>query len=411
MVVRDPSCVRVSGPLAPFAAGYRAELARQGYSEWTAIAHLQLMEHVSWWLAERRSDSHGLTEDGVRQFLSHRRANGQIRRLSPRGLLPLLSYLRKLGVTRAAELTPSSTGDPGQRLLVEFSGFLVSERGLVESTIRYYRDTAERFLRARCPARDPGSSDGLARLTAAEINSFVLGERGRRSLGSVKNVVTALRALLRFLHLRGYISLPLAEAVPAVAGWSRPSLVRALRPADVALLLEGCDRSSAAGRPDYAVLILQARMGLRAGEVAALSVDDVDWRAGQILIRGKGHRHELLPLPVDVGDALAAYCRHARPKGGGHRGLLLQVRAPYTGLSAATVSKIVERACARAGLPPAGAHQLRHAAATALRRAGAPLLEVGQVLRHSHPATTARYGTIEVAELAEVARPWPGGAR
>lgn len=408
MLVRDPSRVRVPGPLASYAAGYRAELARQGYSEWTAIAHLQLMGHLSRWLAEHRLDAHGLTGDSVGRFLRHRRASGQARRLSPRGLTPLLAYLRKLGVTPEPEPMPPSA-DPVERLLVEFTGFLAGERGLAAGTIRYYHDTAGRFLRARCPGRDPGSG-GLVGLTAAEVNSFVLGERGRRGLGSVKNVVTALRVLLRFLHLRGYVSIPLAQAVPAVAGWTRPSLARALRPADVALLLDGCDRGTVTGRRDYAVLILLARMGLRAGEVAALTVDDVDWRAGEILIRGKGNRHELLPLPDDVGQALAAYCRHGRP-GGGHRGLLLQARAPYTGLSAATVSKTVERACVRAGLPPAGAHQLRHAAATALRQAGAPLLELGQVLRHSHPATTARYGTIEVAELAVVARPWPGDMR
>jgi integrase/recombinase XerD len=407
MLVRDPSRVRVSGPLAPYAAGYRAELAWQGYSEWTAIAHLQLMEHVSKWLAAHRLDAGGLTEASVCGFLQDRRASGQVRWLSPRGLIPLLAYLRKLGVTPQPEPSPPSAGDPVGGLLAEFAGFLASERGLAEATLRYYRDTAGRFLRwSRLPGRDACGNE-LAGLTAAEINSFVLGECGRRSLGSVKNVVTALRALLRFLHLRGYISVPLAHAVPAVAGWHRPSLARALRPADVALLLESCDRDTPAGRRDYAVLILQSRMGLRAGEVAALRVDDVDWRAGEILVRGKGNCHELLPLPVDVGQALAAYCRHDRPRGG-HRGLLLLARAPYTGMSATTVSATVERACARAGLPPAGAHQLRHAAATALRQAGSPLLEVGQVLRHSHPATTARYGTIEVNELAVVAQAWPG---
>jgi integrase/recombinase XerD len=124
----------------------------------------------------------------------------------------------------------------------------------------------------------------------------------------------------------------------------------------------------------------------------------------------KGHRLDRLPLPADVGQAVAEYCRYGRPRGG-QRGLLLQARAPNAGLSAATVSKLVERACARAGLPRAGAHQLRHAAATAMRQAGAPLLEVGQVLRHAHPATTARYGSIDVAELVAAARPWPGGPR
>jgi integrase/recombinase XerD len=359
------------------------------------------MGHSSRWLAANRLDAHGLTEAGVRRFLRHRRASGQTRRLTLRGMIPLLDYLRKLGITPEPEPTTPTAGDPLERLLGEFAAFLAGERGLAESTIRYYRDIAGRFLLARCPHhRDPGS-DGLAGLRAGDVSSFVLGECGRRSTGSVKNVVTALRALLRFLHLRGHISIPLAQAVPAVAGWSRPPLPRALRSADVALLLDSCDRGTPVGCRDYAVLILAARLGLRAGEVAALSVDDVDWRDGAILIPGKGNRHELLPLPPDVGEALASYYRHGRPRNG-HRGLLLQARAPYTSLSAATVSKTVERACARAGLPPAGAHQLRHAAATAMRQAGASLLEVGQVLRGGRsPQVTGSGRLLELHRVAQ----------
>jgi integrase len=247
-------------------------------------------------------------------------------------------------------------------------------------------------------------------LTAGEVSSFVLGECGQRSVGSVKNVVTALRALLRFLHVRGYISSSLVNAVPAAAGWRRQTVARVLRATDVAGLLGSCDRRTAGGRRDYAILVLLVRLGLRAGEVAALTVDDVDWRAGEIHISGKGNRRERLPLPVDVGDAIAGYCRRGRHRGG-CRSVFVHGRAPYTALSGGAVGKVVERACDRAGLPRVGAHRLRHAAATAMRRAGAPLSEIGQVLRHAHPATTARYGTVDVGELAAVVRPWPGGAR
>lgn len=184
---------------------------------------------------------------------------------------------------------------------------------------------------------------------------------------------------------------------------------RALDRVDVARLLASCDRRVAAGRRDHAILTLLARLGLRAGEVAALRVDDVDWRGGQLLVTGKGRRRDRLPLPADVGQALAEYCAGGRPRGG-CRSLFLQVRAPYTALSSTAVSHVVVRACDRAGMPRVTAHRLRHTAATEMRRVGAPLFGIGQVLRHRHTATTARYAREDPVALAAVARAWPGGA-
>jgi integrase/recombinase XerD len=401
------SRVRVAGPLAPYAVGFGEELARQGYSQWTVIAHVQLMGHVSRWLAAHRMDANGLTDSAVQQFLRDRRASGQVRRLTPRGLVPLLGYLRELGVV--SEAKPVVADDPLRPLLSKLADFLIDERGLAKGTVVYYCRFAKRFLSTRLPHGGVDAVE-LRTLTAGDVSSFVLGECGRRSIGSVKNVVTALRALLRFLYLRGHISTPLVDAVPAAAGWRGGSIPQVLPAGEVVGLLEGCDRRTVAGRRDYAILILLARLGLRAGEVAALTVDDVDWRVGEIGVSGKGNRHERMPLPVDVGRALADYCRRGRPESG-CRSLLLQSRAPYTALSSSAVSKTVERACDHAGLPRMGAHQLRHAAATAMRQAGAPLLEISQVLRHRHPATTAGYGGIDVGALTAVARPWPGDAR
>jgi integrase/recombinase XerD len=223
-------------------------------------------------------------------------------------------------------------------------------------------------------------------------------------------VVTALRALLRFLHLRGHVAGTLADSVPAIAGWRRESFPHILQAGEVARLLGSCDRRTAVGRRDYAILVLLARLGLRAKEVAALTVDDMDWRVGEILISGKGNRHERLPLPADVGKAVAAYCQRGRRRSG-CRSVFLHTRAPYAALSGSAVGKIVERACDRAGLPRMGAHRLRHATATAMRQAGAPLFEIGQVLRHARPVTTAGYGAIGTWELVPVARRWAGGAR
>jgi integrase len=238
----------------------------------------------------------------------------------------------------------------------------------------------------------------------------VIAESGRRGTGALKNQVTAVRSLLRFLHLRGRIPGPVDGAAPAAAGWHRPPLTRRIRPGDVAAILASCDRGTHAGRRDYAILMLLARLGLRAGEAAAARIGDIDWRSGTILVRGKGGRDERFPLPADAGAAIADYCRNARPEATASGMLFLHARAPYGPLSSSAVGHVVVRACRRAGLPPASAHQLRHAAATAMRRAGAPLSEISQLLRHQHEGTTSRYGTIDPDELGPVTAPWPGAA-
>ena len=250
----------------------------------------------------------------------------------------------------------------------------------------------------------------MAGLTADAVRSFVIAESGRRGTGSLKNQVTAVRSLLRFLHLKGRIPGPMDGAAPAAAGWHRPPLTRKIRPGDVAAILASCDRDTHAGRRDYAILMLLARLGLRAGEAAAARIGDIDWRAGEILVRGKGGRDERLPLPADVGAAIADYCRNARPQAAASGMLFLHARAPYGPVSPSAVGNVVVRACRRAGLEPASAHQLRHVAATAMRRAGAPLSEISQLLRHQHEGTTSRYGTIDPDELGPVTAPWPGEA-
>ncbi|MGC8635370.1 MAG: tyrosine-type recombinase/integrase [Candidatus Limnocylindrales bacterium] len=404
--MKKATCVRVTGPLEPYVTGFRQELARQGYAPSTATAHLQLMAHVSRWLAAAQLGPADLSAARVELFLRERRASGQVRRLTPRGLIPLLGYLRELGVV-PEPATPVPDG-PLDRLVAEFAGYLAAERGLSEPTIRWNRHVAELFLSAhRDTLRVDGS--GLRGLTAAEVTPFLLSQCSSRGAGSLNNVATALRTLLRFCYVQGHTATPLAGAVHAGPGWRDGGISRALQAGEVARLLASCDRRSAAGRRDFAILTVLARLGLRAREVAALSLDDVDWRGGALVVAGKGNRHDQLPVPVDVGRALADYCRRGR-RSGRCRTLFLQVRAPYAALSPSAVSHVVVRACGRAGLPPAGAHRLRHSAATAMRRAGAPLLEIGQILRHRHTVTTAVYAKDDLDALATVARRWPGGA-
>ncbi|MDQ6671679.1 MAG: tyrosine-type recombinase/integrase [Chloroflexota bacterium] len=245
-------------------------------------------------------------------------------------------------------------------------------------------------------------------MTAAEINQFVLRECQQRSVGSAKCLTKALRSLLRFAYVEGWTATALATAVPTVANWQASELPRALDAQRVALLVESCDRTTATGRRDYAILHLLARLGLRAGEVTGLELGDVSWRRGELLIRGKGRRQEHLPLPVDVGEAVCDYLSHGRP-GAECRRLFLRARAPTSGLTVAAIECIVRLACARAGLPGVGPHRLRHTAATEMLRNGASLLEIGQVLRHRSQATTAIYAKVDRSALRGLAQPWPGG--
>ena len=399
--------VRVSGPLQPFADGFREALQQQGFSPWTVMFDLQSMQRLSRWLLARQLDPMELTVAEVGRFVRDYRGSSADRRRRPRGLSSLLSYLRALGVMPDDVLAVDE--DPLGELLDEFAGFLLDERGLAAATVWYYRAIARKFLSWSATLSIVEGFD-VGQVTAKVIRSFVIAESRWRSIGSVKNVVTALRALLRFLHLRGDLPAPLEDAVPAVAGWRRGLPPATPGAADIAGLLSSCDRRTATGRRDYAILVLLARLGLRVGEVAALTVDDVDWRSGEIIVSGKGNRFERLPLPVDVGRAIADYCRRGRRRSQ-CRNVFLHAKAPYGALSSSAVGHVVQRGCDRAGLARVGAHRLRHAAASTLRQAGAPLFEIGQVLRHAHPVTTAGYGSISVHELIPVALPWPGGAR
>jgi len=404
VVTRGPSQVRVAGPLAPHADGFRAALAARGFSPWSQMFYLHLLADVSRWLDQRGLDASGLTDANASAFRQDRRSRGRARFRGMQGLALLLSFLRDTGA--APQPAAAEPGDETGALVTEFAVYLAGERGLRPQTVALYAAAARLFL----DSLPPGHDGILASLTADAVRSFVIAESSRRGTGSLKNQVTAVRSLLRFLHLRGRIPGPLDGAAPAAAGWHRPPLTRKIRPGDVAAILASCDRATHAGRRDYAILMLLARLGLRAGEAAAARAGDIDWRAGTILVRGKGGHDERLPLPSDAGAAIAEYCRHARPKAVASGMLFLHARAPYGPLSSSAVAHVVVRACRRAGLEPASAHQLRHVAATAMRRAGAPLSEISQLLRHQHEGTTSRYGTIDPDELGPVTAPWPGEA-
>lgn len=402
--MNDPSRVRVSGPLEPYAPGFAAELSRVGYAPRSAAAQLWLMAHVSRWLEGEGLDSHALSPAEVERFLDARRAAGYSNHLSGRGIEPLLQYLRGLG---AVPVAPTSAPEGPLAILLERYGrYLTVERGLTPAGARGYVDAVRPFLRGRM---SNGGLD-LERLSTADVTAFVVARCPHQARGPAKLTVTALRSLLGFLHLEGVLSRSLAAAVPSAASWRLSGLPRALEPGQVRSLLASCERRTTVGRRDYAVLALLARLGLRAGEVAGLRLDDLDWRAGEIVVRGKGDRHERLPLPADVGEAVVGYLRLGRPISAEGRTAFVRVLAPHRGLTPSAVSMIVSGAARRAGLPPIHAHRLRHAAASEMLRAGAPLSEIGQVLRHRRALTTAIYAKVDRDALRRIARPWPGGA-
>jgi site-specific recombinase XerD len=405
LILEDPSRARVAGPLQLYAAGFAAELSRLGYTSGSACGQMFLMAHVSRWLAGEGLDAGGLTPEASDRFLTVRRAAGYAQLLSPKGLAPLLGYLRRLGAAPEAP-APAPAGPVGE-LLDRYRRYLVTERGIGAATAADYAAKTRSFLAAR---QEAGVLD-LAGLTAADVTAFVAGNCPSMRKGTAKLTVSALRSLLGYLHVAGDIPRPLAWAVPAVATWRLASLPAPLEPGQVAAMLAGCDAGTAGGRRDLAMLTLLARLGLRAGEVAALALDDIDWRAGELTVTGKGRRSERLPLPADVGEAVAAYLRDGRPEPfEGTRRVFLRIRAPHRGLTAGGVTQAVFAAAQRAGLGRVYAHRLRHTAATGMLRAGASLPEVGQVLRHRRLLSTAIYAKSDVPALRMLARPWPTGA-
>jgi integrase/recombinase XerD len=396
-----PDRVQVRGPLARFADGFREHLAEQGYTPRTKRELLQFLAHLSRWMEAEGLQANSLTPAVAEQFVLERRRQGYRSSISVRSPRRVLGYLERLDALPPDE--PLSS--PLEELLGAFARYLRDERVVSERTVAAYAGVARQFLSER-----PGSiEDHLAALSAGEINAFVLREFRRHSWRSAERVVYALRALLGYLHVQGLIDRPLAGGVLSVAR-RREDLPRGLPGEEVRLLLESCNRVTRIGRRDYAVLLLLARLGLRCSEIAALTLDDVDWRQGEIVIRGKGSRIDRLPLSADVGEALADYLCRGRPHGYG-RLLFLNGRAPVAGVSRDTVSMVVVRACRRVGIRPVRAHCLRHTIASELLRRGAGLAEIGQVLRHQDQRTTSIYAKVDRAALSRLALPWPGSER
>jgi integrase/recombinase XerD len=404
VTMTDPSRVRVRGPLAPFAAGFAASLADVGYRPLSAGNQLKLFAHLSRWVEDQSLVPRDLTSERIEAFIQERRDRGYTCWRTAAGMRPMLGFLRDHGIVPPAPPPPETT--PTDKLLCDYRRYLACERGLAVNTMRYYAQTARLFLDDRLSPEGLG----LDRLSAADVMAFVSRECPARSVGSAKILVTGLRSLLRYLYLCGLTADGLAATVPAVAGWRGSSLPRGIEPAQARVLVNSPDRRTANGRRDHAILTLLARLGLRACEIAALELSDIEWRHGELAVRGKGNRHERLPLPADVGEAIAGYLQRGRPRVD-HRKVFVRSRAPLRGIDSTGVNRIVATASARSGVGRVSSHQLRHTLASELLGRGASLGEVGQLLRHRSASTTAIYAKVDHVALSSLAQPWPEATR
>lgn len=394
------SGVVLSGPLAPFGDVFRVELHARGYTPQSVVPQLRQVDRLSRWLQEQARTATELDECRVEEFLVVQRAAGRYRSQWSRvGLQCLLEVLREQGVTSGCAAT--SPGSTTEVLLGSFARYLLQERGLAAGTVCGYVAHARRFLTGLAPL-------GLGALTAREVTAGVLAQAGRGgAVSTTQNFVAGLRAFLRYCYLEGLVDTDLSEAALAITGRRRSPLPQGISPAQSRALLASCDRRTKLGRRDYAIILSLLRLGLRRSELAAVTLEDLDWRAGEVAIRGKAGRAERLPLPADVGAAIAGYLSRGRPVSS-HRELFLRARAPFTPIEAGTVSSTVRRACRRAGIASMGAHRLRHTLACQMVAAGVPLIQIGQVLRHKSLQSTAIYARVDVERLRELAVPWPG---
>ena len=396
------------GPLAVHIAPFAQSRSVQGYARSSIHRQVLLAAGLSQWLQQQRVALRHVTSEHLSQYLRYRARRVRVCEGDAAALRHLLDFLCREGVIPAeknAALRPTAAEGCAR----EYAQYLRDARALARATIVNYVSFIRGFLTdsfAAGPVR-------LARLSASDVVRFVQQQAPQLHLKRAKLLTTALRSFLRYARYRGEVALDLAAAVPIVANWSISSIPRAIGASQVRQLLASIDRHTAIGRRDYAIVLLLARLGLRSGEVAFLKLDDLDWNVGQVSVRGKRDQRTALPLPADVGAAIAAYLRDGRPRCTSRR-VFLRSKAPIRGfLGQCAVGSIVRHALQRAGIqaPTKGAHQFRHALATHLLRHGASLTEIGEVLRHRNLQTTTIYAKVDLTALRTLALPWPGGAR
>lgn len=396
-----------AGPLGPHIDEFIERLQQLGFSKPVVCAKVRAVAGFSRWLQRHQLEAHDAGAERRERFLAYRKRTGGWTPEAPAALWAMETLLREQGIVKTLEAAPQLS--ESEREAEDFETYLLNSRGLSTKTARNYARVVRQFL-GECCAR---SALRLEALSHADVIGFVQRHAHEHSHSHAQLMVKALRAFLRYLHQHGRVRANLAACVPTVAAWSLSGLPVYLSPAQVERVLAQCDRETALGRRDYAMLLLFARLGLRAGEVAGLTLDDIDWANGIVMIRSKGGRWTPMPLPQEAGEAIADYLIDGRPSCMDRR-VFIRAHAPRTGFtSSGSVSGVASRALARAGIdfPRRGAHLFRHSLATELQRQGASLAEIAQLLRHQHPDTTRLYAKVDLPALRELALPWPGGAR
>jgi integrase/recombinase XerD len=399
-MMSDPAHVRVDGPLAALMVEFRGNLADLGYAPGSAAQQLQMLAHLSGWMAERGLVVQQLAPVVIEEFFrSRRRSHTNLR--TARSLDPFLGFLDRGGMTRSQV---AGVEGPAWGLVCEqFDRYLADDRGLAATTVGNYLNQARPFLRWRAGRTDAPLSD----VSIDEVTGFLLLRAGQESAGSVRVAVTALRALLRWLYLTQIIGEPLADGIGPVTYSGFGGLPKALAPAQVQALLAQAAASPLSRYRDQAIVLVLSRLGLRSRELAELGLDDVGWRTGTMTVHGKGATCDVMPIPVDVGEAIAGYLEHERPTTNHHQ-VFAQTKAPHGPLGRSGVSCVISRLGVRAGIStPVGAHRLRHSAATGVLAGGGTLTEAAQLLRHASPTTTVIYARVDLGALATATRPWP----
>jgi len=348
-----------------------------------------------------------LDEQVVERYLRHRGGRQSIQPGDRAALKRWLSVLREEGAIAPLVLPPLT---PHERIFKEFDAYLRSERGLAPRSIVRHLPVIRRFLHEV----SSGGVAALCKINQEDVIRYIERHAQDWSPGTGKAMCWSLRAFLRYLHHRGLNARPLADCVPSMRRWKLATLPTYLPAAQVRKALDGCDRKTVMGRRDYAILLLLAKLGLRADEVATLTLDDIDWRASEILVRAKGRQRARMPIPPDVGAAIVAYLRSGRPKSSCRR-LFVRTLAPHIGFaSGCAITMIAKAALDRVGIDGCahrGAHIFRHSLATELLRSGATLSEIGQLLRHENHDTTRIYAKVDIDALRTLSLPWPGGAQ
>jgi integrase/recombinase XerD len=393
------------GPDGHLLEGFAQELCQAGYAEITARRHIRAAEHLIYWTGRKGRTVAALDERMIEEFVQHLnrcrcpRYGRTHRRDLRKGARLFLRYARfaDLVTTRVVE---EIIVDPA--LLVAFCGWMRQQRGTCDATLYNYSLHVRDLLKSL--GEDP------ARFNAQSLRQFVLDTSQRCGWAAAKKCTTAIRMFLRFLIADGKCAAGLDSSIPVLAHWRLSSLPRYLQSDEVERVIASCDPATPMGKRDRAILLLLARLGLRAGDIVHLGLGDVDWKEAGICVSGKGRRQTLMPLTQEIGDVIASYIKDGRPQTTVDT-LFVRSRAPFRALANhCAISMIVARAMRRAGVtcPSRGAaHVLRHSVASSMLRQGSSLQEIAAVLRHRSIATTEIYAKVDVVTLRQIVQPWP----